>query len=228
MRSEGERCEVGHEMGGRAYKAKQLPQCSWALAAIAHINRIPTPRIRSVSAVSGPCPSSEVTTARATACPIRSRRLRHREAAATATTRPPPPRIRQQQFPVPASGRSVPTCIPEWNRPRDRAPDHSRYQRSEPSETCVEGSGLLAGHGKQGQRRRFEASQACCGLLSGEPDSADGLEDACRRRIAAAGAAIAVCAARKVERDSAGAGAARVDSQKDLFQFGLIGCVEEM
>ncbi len=101
-------------------------------------------------------------------------------------------------------------------------------QRSEPVRDLLsKGSGLLAGHGKQGQRRRFEASQACCGLLSGEPDSADGLEDACRRRIAAAGAAIAVCAARKVERDSAGAGAARVDSQKDLFQFGLIGCVEE-
>jgi len=30
-----------------------------------------------------------------------------------------------------------------------------------------------------------------------------------------------------VERHSAGAGAARVDSQKDLFQFGLISCVEE-
>ena len=89
------------------------------------------------------------------------------------------------------------------------------------------GSGLFPGHGKQGQRRPFGASQACCGLLSGEHDSADGLGDACRRWIPAAGAAIAGCAPRKVERDSAGAGAARIDSQKGLFQFGLISCVEE-
>ena len=99
-------------------------------------------------------------------------------------------------------------------------------QRSEPARDLLsKGSGLLAGHGKQGQRRPFGAGQACCGLLSGEPDGVRSLADACRRWIPAASAAVAVCAPRKVKRDSAGAGAARVDSQKDLFQFGLISCV---
>ena len=87
------------------------------------------------------------------------------------------------------------------------------------------GSGLLAGHRKQGQRRSSGASQACCGLLDGEPDGVRGLADACRGRIPGTRAAVAVCAPRQVERDSAGARAARIDSKKDLFQFGLIGCV---
>ena len=99
-------------------------------------------------------------------------------------------------------------------------------QRGEPVRDLLsKGSGLLTGHGKQGYRRPFRASQACYGLLGGDSDSVRGLPDACRRRIPAAGAAIAECAPGKVERDSAGAGAARIDSQKDLFQFGLISCV---
>jgi hypothetical protein len=89
------------------------------------------------------------------------------------------------------------------------------------------GSGLLPGHGKQSQSRPFGASQACGGPLSGEPDSADGFGNAGRRRIPAARAAIAGCPPRKVERDSSGAGAARIYGQKGLFQFGLISCVEE-
>jgi hypothetical protein len=101
-------------------------------------------------------------------------------------------------------------------------------QRSEPARDLLsKGSGLLAGHRKQGQRRPFGASQASCGLLRGEPYRVRGLADACRRRIPAAGAAVAACAPRKVERDSAGAGAARIDGQEDLFQFGLISCAEE-
>jgi hypothetical protein len=99
-------------------------------------------------------------------------------------------------------------------------------QRSQPARDLLsKGSGLLPGHGKQGYRRPFRASQACYGLLGGDSDGVRGLPDACRRRIPAAGAAIAECATGKVERDSACAGAARIDSQKDLFQFGLISCV---
>jgi hypothetical protein len=99
-------------------------------------------------------------------------------------------------------------------------------QRSQPARYLLsKGSGLLPGHGKQGRRRPFGASHACCGLLGGDSDGVHGLPDACRRRIPAASAAITECAPGKVERDSAGAGAARIDSQKDLFQFGLIGCV---
>jgi hypothetical protein len=89
------------------------------------------------------------------------------------------------------------------------------------------GSRFLAGHRKQRQRRPFGASQACCGLLSGKPYGVRRLADACRGRIPGTRAAVAVCAPRKPERDSAGAGAARIDSKEDLFQFGLISCVQE-
>ena len=101
-------------------------------------------------------------------------------------------------------------------------------QRSQPLRDLLsKGGGLLPGHGKQGERRPFGASQACCGLLGGESDGVRGLRDAGCRWIPAASAAVAGCAPRGVEGDSASAGAARVDSQKDLFQFGLISCVQE-
>jgi hypothetical protein len=98
-------------------------------------------------------------------------------------------------------------------------------QRSEPAHDLLSKGGcFLAGHRNQGQRRPFGASQTCGRLLSGEPYGVHGLADAYRRRIPAARAAVAVSAPRKVERDRAGAGATRIDSQKDLFQFGLISC----
>jgi hypothetical protein len=101
-------------------------------------------------------------------------------------------------------------------------------QRGESARDLLpKGSGFLAGHRKQGQRRPSGAGQACCGLLSCEPYGARGLADACRGRISGTRAAVAVCAPRKVERDSAGAGAARIDSKENLFQFGLISCVQE-
>jgi hypothetical protein len=62
-------------------------------------------------------------------------------------------------------------------------------------------------------------------LLGSEPYGVRGLADACRGGIPGTRAAVAVRAPRKVERDSAGAGAARIDSEEDLFQFGLISCV---
>jgi hypothetical protein len=98
-------------------------------------------------------------------------------------------------------------------------------ERSEPGHDLLsKGKGFLTGHRYQCHRRLFGASQGCCRPLSSEPYGVGGLGDACCRRIPAASAAVAVCAPRKVERDSAGAGATRIDSQKDLFQFGLISC----
>jgi hypothetical protein len=96
---------------------------------------------------------------------------------------------------------------------------------SEPAHKLLsKGGGLLAGHRNQGHQRPFGASQGCRRLLSGEPYGVRGLAYTCCGRIPAAGAAVAVRTSGKVERDSAGAGATRIDSQKDLFQFGLIGC----
>ena len=101
----------------------------------------------------------------------------------------------------------------------------SDAERSEPGHNLLsKGGGFFAGHRNQGHRRPFGASQGCRRLLSGELYGVRGLADTCRRRIPAAGAAVAVRTPGKVERNSAGAGATRIDSQKDLFQFGLIGC----
>jgi hypothetical protein len=98
-------------------------------------------------------------------------------------------------------------------------------QGSEPGPDLLSNGGcLLTGHCDQRDRRPFGASQGCCCLFCGEPDGVRGLADAGSRRISPACAAVAVGAPRGVERNSASAGATRVEGQKDLFQFGLISC----
>jgi hypothetical protein len=103
--------------------------------------------------------------------------------------------------------------------------DFADAQGSEPGHDLLSKGGcFLTSHGNQGNRRPFGASQGCCRLLSCQHYGVRGLAEACRRRIPAASAAVAVSTPRKVERGSAGAGATRIESQKDLFQFGLISC----
>ena len=125
----------------------------------------PSPPERGRSAqCPAPCPSSDATTARATACPIQKPPpASPRSQPWPPTTRSSlPPRILAATVPVPAI-RAYPSsaAVPEWNMPSrscSRTTSRIPSAASRPETCSSKGSGLLAGHRNQGQRRPLGAS----------------------------------------------------------------------
>ena len=225
-----------NEMGGRAYKAET--SCRSALRTLGRgapcRPQSPPPPERDRSAQC-PAPARRVTRPLPEPRHVRSRSRRPRHREANLCRPPPGPAGLRGSWPprslFPRSGRIRPSAaVPEWNMPsrscsRTTWPTPSAASRSATcSRKAAVFSPAIAIRANAGRSEPAKPAVACS---AAEPDGVHGLADACRCRIPAAGAAVAVRAPRKVEHDSAGAGATGIDSEKDLFQFGLIGCGEE-
>lgn len=101
-------------------------------------------------------------------------------------------------------------------------------QRGEPLGNLLpEGRSLFARHHHQGQFRSCRTSDLMKSVLGSKANGVHRRADARCGRISAAATAVAVRSPGRIQYDRPGAGTAGVKSEKEGFQFGLIGCREE-